>query len=89
MANPVLVNCAIGVWTPVAVNVTTGQIKKLDSRPNLYFETYCMTGNPAPTSRAEGVPMFQNSNAEEISASAAIDVYIMAVGADGRVRVDV
>ena len=88
MANPVSVPCTAGEWTPVAINVTTGQIKKLDSRPNLYLETYRMTGGDVPASRSEGVPIFLGTNAETISAAAAIDVYIMAIGADGRVRVD-
>ena len=88
MANPVIVDCPEGEWTSVATNVTTGQIKKIGKKPNLYLETYRMTGNAAPTSQTEGAPAFQISDSEQISATAGIDVYIMAVGADGRVRVD-
>ena len=88
MSNPQLLDCPQDVWTPVAINVTTGQVKKIGKKPNLYLETYRMTGGDTPTKRAEGVPIFINSYAEIISAAAAIDVYIMAVGNDGKVRID-
>ena len=69
----------------------SGFIKRLSTKPNLYLETYRMNGNPAPTERLEGAPMFLGKNAEEITASVGseIDVYIMPIGADGRIRRDV
>jgi hypothetical protein len=88
MANPVIVPCPAGDWTKVATNVTTGQIKKLKTDPNKYLETYRTSGDPVPTEATEGVPIFIESYSETISASAGIDVYIMAVGANGSVRAD-
>ena len=88
MANPVEVQCLAGAWTLVASNVTAGQIKRLDKRPGAYLETYRMTGGAAPTEQREGVPCFAGTDSVAIEASAGIDVYIMAVGSDGWVRVD-
>lgn len=89
MANPVIKNCNANEWTKVATNVTIGQINRLDKKPNLYLQTYRMAGADAPTEQTEGVPLFVQSDSEEISSSAGIDVYIMAVGDNGEVRVDV
>lgn len=89
MADPTRVTCTANTWKKVASNVTSGQVGKLNKRPNLYLQTYRMSGNAAPTSGTEGIPVFVNSDSEEISAAAGIDIYIMAVGNDGEVRVDV
>ncbi len=88
MANPVIVNLTQDVWTKVATNVTAGKVCKIDKTPGMYLETYRMTGNAAPVNISEGVPCFANSNSEIIEASSGIDVYIMARGNDGSVRVD-
>lgn len=88
MANPIIVTCDENVWTKVATNVTEGQVKKIDNKPHRYLETYRMTGNAAPTDREEGIPAFMTAYSELISASAGIDVYIMAIGDNGKVRVD-
>jgi hypothetical protein len=88
MANPVTVTCSAGVWTRVALNVTAGGVKRINKAPNLYLETYRMTGGAAPTDQAEGVEIFTQGPAEIIAAAHAIDVYVMAVGRDGAVRVD-
>jgi hypothetical protein len=88
MANPERVNCIADIWTKVATNVTSGQVNKLDKKPGLYLQTYRMTGGAAPTNQNEGVPIFINSVSEEIAAASGIDVYIMAVGNSGVVRVD-
>lgn len=89
MANPILVDCSQGEWTKVATNVTTGQVHRINKKPSMYLQTYRMTGNDSPTARTEGIPLFINSESEEISAAAGIDVYVMAIGNDGQVRVDV
>jgi hypothetical protein len=57
--------------------------------PNGYLQYYVPTTDPAPALSTLGVPVFHESNDEAISAAAAIDVYIWAWGAAGRVRVDV
>lgn len=87
MANPLPVICEADVWTIVAESVTAGQVKKLKNGP-MYLETYRMAGEEPPTEREEGVPIFINTYAETISAAAAIDVYIMAIASQGKVRVD-
>lgn len=89
MANPVMVTCPADTWQKVAINVTAGQVKKKGKSPNIYLETYRMTNDDAPTSKDEGIPIFIGTNSEPISSSAGIDVYIMALNADGKVRVDI
>ena len=89
MANPVIIECPAGVWTLVALNTTAGRIKMASTAPNVYLETYRMTGGTAPTDQSEGVPAFPDDGVTaEISAAAPIDVYIMAVGKDGKIRAD-
>jgi hypothetical protein len=87
-SNPVQVNCPEGEWTKVATDVTTGNIKKLSVAPAKYLETYRLTGEAAPTSSFEGAEVFTVQNPGDISADAGIDVYVMAVGSDGKVRAD-
>jgi hypothetical protein len=89
MANPTFVTCKKNVWKRVAQNVTAGQIWKADKEPNLYIHTYRTTGQPAPTDRLEGMPIFQGRINEQISAAAGIDVYVMATESNGKVRVDI
>jgi hypothetical protein len=89
MANPETISLTADTWEMVARNVTSGQVKKLDTRPNMYLETYRMTGDDGPIDLSEGVPCFIGRYNEEISAAAGIDVYMMAVGHNGKVRVDI
>jgi len=89
MANPVFVDCPIEVWTKIATNVTAGQIHRVTNAPYEYLQTYVLTGGTAPTLRAEGVPLFEQSAHEAVSASAGIDIYLYPILAAGRVRVDV
>jgi len=89
MANPEIINLTANEWEKVATNVTTGNIKRLSNLPNKYLETYRLTGQPKPTQAAEGAELFTPENPGDISATAAIDVYVMAVGNDGKVRADV
>jgi hypothetical protein len=89
MADPARITCNADEWTIVATNVTSGQVNRLNKKPNLYLQTYRMTGNAAPTDITEGVPVFVDSESEEIASAAGIDVYIMAVGQDGEIRIDV
>lgn len=90
MANPAFVACTKDVFIKVATNVTTGQLHRKSSSPSGYLQTYKLTGEAAPADNADlGVRMFLDAEAEPISSSAAIDVYVMCQGADGRLRVDV
>jgi hypothetical protein len=89
MANPLIVDCPKEVWTKVATDVVTGQVHKKSEEPELYLHTYRLTGEAAPTIRTEGVEIFIYENlSENISALAGIDVYVMPIGEDGKVRVD-
>jgi hypothetical protein len=85
MPNPKIVSCPENTWTLVAENVTTGYVKTKIKHPNIYLETYRLTGGTPPTDQSEGIPF---DKIAEISSSVAIDVYIMAVGSNGSVRVD-
>lgn len=89
MADPVVVTCTKDTWVKVATSVTSGQVHKLGLSPNLYFQTYRLTGGAAPTNLADAVTAFVNTDTEDIAASAGIDVYLYAKGAVGSVRVDV
>ena len=87
MADPVMVPCPANTWTLVAEKVTTGLIHRKLSLP-MYLQTYRDTGELAPTTRDEGVPVFVNSNTAIISAVTNIDVYLWAIDKPGEVRVD-
>lgn len=90
MADPVFVDCPADQWTLVATNVTTGQIWRAKVGVS-YLHTYRTTGGVAPTDRAEGAPIFRDTepDVEIISSSFAIDVYVYPISDSGRVRVDV
>ena len=89
MADPVFVNIPAGEWTKIATNVVTGQVHKVLSIP-VYMQTYRLTGGGAPTLLTDGVLAFANGAVtDQVSASAAIDVYLWCVGSAGRVRVDI
>ena len=88
MANPVEINLTANTWEKVATDVTGGYAKKLSNSPSKYVETYRLTGQPKPTNRAEGAEIFINTNKDKIESPVGIDCYIMAIGADGKVRMD-
>lgn len=90
MANPVFVDCPANTWTLVATAVFSGQLWRARTSVN-YLHTYRETGDPAPTESSEGMKIFQDGEPdfEPISSSNSIDVYIYAIGSDGRVRIDV
>ncbi len=89
MANPSVEDITENVVTKVATNVLTGFISKhwKDERDLFYYSTYRITGEAAPTLAAmklEMTRMFQeDSEIETISATAGIDVYIIAALEDG------
>jgi len=85
MANPVFVDITPKeTWVKVADNVTTGQVWVISGNVE-YLQTYRDAGDPAPTLRSDGVDL---EEVAWISATAGIDVYVMALGDVGRVRVD-
>ena len=91
MANPVYpVTCTQGQWTKIATAVTIGQIWRMEKKA-IYFHTYRLTGEAAPTTINEGAQIFPEEYPvfEIISAHQQIDIYIWCKNADGIVRVDV
>jgi len=89
MPDPITpIACPADEWTLVAADQIMGYIYRMSTSPNLYLYTSRMTGNPAPTLRSEGVPILLNQDYKFIIALGAIDLYVMAVGADGAVRYD-
>lgn len=88
MANPVIVNCPKNEWTSVATNVQSGFVRRLSTKPNVYLQTYRLTGEQPPTELNEGTELFAVDPSEAISADAAIDVYVAPINVNGQVRVD-
>jgi len=85
MANPVFMDITPKeTWVKVADNVTSGQVWVIIGNVE-YLQTYRDAGDPAPTLRSDGVDL---EEVAWISATAGIDVYVMALGDVGRVRVD-
>ena len=92
MADPAITALTVDVWTKVATAVAAGQVHILETAGSegeslIYLQTYRTTGGTAPTLKTEGIPL--NKLSTPIESSFSIDVYIMATGADGTVRVDV
>jgi hypothetical protein len=87
-ANPVFKSCPKDVWTIVATAVVMGKIKRVKKDPLRYLETYRVTGTLPPLNFEDGLPAFVGSDIEPIESDNPIDIYIMAVGKDGEVRVD-
>ena len=77
MAAPAWPTLNEGAWNLVASNVTSGTIDRLKSKYK-YYSTYVLTGAGAPLAAVKdnSPVIFQDSNQEEISANAAIDVYL-------------
>lgn len=77
-------------WVKVATNVTTGFVHVLTGSPINYVHTYRTTGGaaPDPVANLNEAVSFKKVT-EEISASVAIDVYVMNTKEVGSVRVDV
>jgi len=78
-----IVPCPEGAWTIVSTNKTTATIHtKITSR---YFHNFALTGQPAPTTLADGI-FFRDS--VEFNNTVAIDIYIWCQGKAGSVGVD-
>lgn len=85
-SNPVTYVCAAGVWVRVAQDKTTGMVYIIDETPRKYVQTIRVTGEDAPTDTSDAAKVEGLSFG--ISSDEGIDVYIMAIGAAGKVRVD-
>jgi hypothetical protein len=88
MANPYFVNLKSNSWMRVARGVTAGIIKRVSLDDLPIIETYRVYGDPKPTSQGDGVHCFLNGNTETIASSSPIDVYLMCIGFNTTVRVD-
>lgn len=85
MANPKVKNLTKDVWN-LAFTIPKWQDTVIDvMRPGIrYLQTYRNTGHAAPKSKKEGVAFIDRLF---IYPDNAIDLYIMPIGKDGRVRV--
>jgi hypothetical protein len=86
-AIPVIVICTADTWIKVATAVLTASIKKKSVNPNVYKITTVPTTGAAPVDDSLAWLAFDGDNTEEISDSAAIDVYMKAVRVNGEVIV--
>lgn len=85
---PSLIACPEGTWVKVATGAVIGAIHQFSNAPGRYVQTYVLTGEAAPTVNTNGVLLFGDDTYENISATDPIDVYVMAIGADGKIRAD-
>ena len=84
-SNPVSIPCAANAWQLVAENVLTGTIYRTSTRPGAYIQTILIAGDPLPINNNEAAAIFTKSDESSISSDSAIDVYIKAIGKDGKV----
>ena len=90
MANPTVKTILANTWVKVATNVNVGNIKKMSRKPKKYLSTYRVTGGSAPTELSNGDPIFVGfGNNQEVIEGSAIDVYVYAIGRNGKVRVSI
>ena len=90
MANPVNVPIAKNTWVKVTTNVTIGYIRIKQWQPDKYYQTYRVTGDPAPTGDYnESTSVEVGSRQINISSSIPIDVYFYCVDLNGAVVVAV
>ena len=86
--NPLVVPCPKGVWTMVAENTQSATIHKLSLEPSVYKQTYRISGRTAPTDDLDAIKIFETATSHVFSHSPGIDVYIKAIGNDGKIRLD-
>jgi len=86
MADPVIISLTKGAIELVTTNQTSGFIHAIGG-PSRYVYSYRDTGNAAPTDKGEFVS-FSEDGTIGISASAGIDVYVISLGENGKVRID-
>jgi hypothetical protein len=86
MANPLMVDCPVDIWTKVATNVTAGSVLISRNTGPTYIQTYRLTGEAAPINEDDAILIEQPG--EKIESLLGIDVYVKAKNEDGEVRVD-
>jgi hypothetical protein len=89
-SNPAVVACAKNTWVKVATGILSGVIYRLNVMPEVYVQTIRLTGGAAPTDLSDAAQIFvDGAKAAVVNSEASVDVYVMACGAAGSVRVDV
>jgi len=88
MANPIFIDCPKNQWTKIATNISAINVHKVVRVTYEYLFTTVLTGGVAPTTKEEGVEAFEKGSLQEVYSSSKIDVYLFAITATGRVRVD-
>jgi hypothetical protein len=88
MANPVNVPLSKNTWTPVATNVVAGLITIKEWQSSRYYQTFRVTGDPAPVGdHNESTSVVTTGQEISINATEAIDVYLYCYQEDGSVVV--
>ena len=88
-SNPAVVTCTKDTWVKVATGILIGVVYRLSTSPEKYVQTIRLTGQAAPEVMTDAAEVFTNGDtAATISSDAAVDVYVLACGAAGSVRVD-
>jgi hypothetical protein len=85
--NPLPIALPKGVWTMVAQSKLTGQIHRLPTlKGDTYLVTHRITGQAAPTDTTDAI--YIDGQSVTFQYDTAVDMYVMAVDSDGKVRVD-
>jgi hypothetical protein len=85
MADPSVVALTKDVWTKAATNINVARFNIKISKANVVYQTYRMTGNPAPTDLSDAVPVLDNEVAFNVANG--IDVYFQPAREDSSVIV--
>jgi hypothetical protein len=84
--NPQKIEIPANVWTPVATNVTSGLITIKQWQASRYYQTYRVTGDPAPTGdQNEDTSTVTTGQEISIAATESVDVYMYCLDFDGEV----
>ena len=88
MANPIKVDIPANTWTKVATNVTYGLITIKQWQPSRYYQTYRITGDPAPVGdQTEDTATVTTGQEISIAVTQAADIYLYCFNYDGEVVV--
>jgi len=85
-SNPSAVTCTKDAWVKVADSVLSCTIHIMQTSPSKYLHTYRVEDDPAPTNDNDAVPFDDHSIHAEFDDY--VDIYVKAVGAAGKVRLD-
>ncbi len=86
MADPVIISVPADQWYKVATAVKFGFVRIIEPTDNEWYQTYRLTGNPAPTTEKPEVKIEYQSDG--ISFIADSDVYVYHKSTAGKLRLD-